>query len=340
MRKYFFKDYNRFIITVWIAIGIIFFIQFAYNSTIPEAVLFSLGFIFISYPFTTYLSTTLLQNAMKKGKMRIFIFQFILTTLIISALISSLILLFSYLGESGILSSYFIMGEDNSIWREVFGSMLASALINFGFCGLRFYEQNLKLQKELVESQLQILQSQFNPHFMFNVLNHVHVLIRREPDLADSLLLQYTDILRYQLYNGKKDYITIEQEVQFLKNFIDVEKVRWKNKLDIHCSWSIEDGKMAFPPLLLITFIENAFKHVSRSSTEKGYVNVDFEQKGEMVRLEVENSDSGEKTVDQDNSGIGLINIRKRLDIIFPDKYKLETTSDDRKYSVKLIINR
>ncbi|MDH6303958.1 two-component system LytT family sensor kinase [Parabacteroides sp. PF5-5] len=340
MIKYLFKDYNRFIIAVWVAIFIVFFVQFAYGSAVAaEAALLSMGIVSISYFFTTYLSTTLLQNAIKKKKMKKFAFQFILTTITISVLITAWLLLFSYLAKQEILSPYFIIEKNSSILRESIGAMVTSTLINFGFCGLRFYELNLKLQKELLESQLQILQEQINPHFMFNVLNHVHVLIRKEPELADSLLLQYTDILRYQLYNGKKEYISIEKEVQFLKNFIDVEKVRWKNKLDIQCTWKVEDPTMEFPPLLLITFIENAFKHVSRSSSEKGYVMIDFEQKDKQVRLEVENSNSGIKPTEKSDSGIGLTNIKKRLDIIFPDKYSLEVKYNDVTYSVKLIIN-
>lgn len=339
MKKYLLKDYDRFIIVIWIAIGFVFFVQFAYGSAFVEAFLLSMGIIFISYFFTTRLSTTLLRKAIKRRKMREFIFQFILTTITISALITGLIVCFSYLAKQGVMSPYFIIENNSSILREAIGSMVTSFLINFGFCGLRFYELNLKLQKELVESQLQILQAQINPHFMFNVLNHVHVLIRKEPDLADSLLLQYTDILRYQLYNGKKESISIEKEVQFLKNFIEVEKVRWKNKLNIHCTWNIENSHMEFPPLLLITFIENAFKHVSRSDKEKGYVNIHFEQKGKTVCLEVENSKSEFDSLKKEDSGIGLINIRKRLDIIFPDKYNIEIHQDNNMYSTKLLIN-
>lgn len=336
MKKYFFKDYDRFIVAIWVAIGIVFFIQMAFKSTFIEALLFPIGLVAMSYPLTTYLSTTLLQRAMKKGKMGLFAFQFIVITVILSVLVSCYILLLDYLVQKEVLSSFFVL---NSIVSESVGALVAMTLVNFGFCGLRFFELNLKLQKELLESQLQILQAQINPHFMFNVLNHVHVLIRKEPDLADSLLLQYTDILRYQLYSSKKDHITIEQEVQFLKNFINVEKVRWKNKLDIHCTWSIENSNMEFPPLLLITFIENAFKHVSRSDKEKGYVNVDLEQKGKMVSLRVKNSNSEPESSDKEDSGIGLINIRKRLDIILPDKYSLEITQDDNMYLTKLIIN-
>lgn len=339
MKKYILKDYDRFIAAIWVAIGMTLFMQFAFRSAIIDGALLSLGVIAILYPLTTYLSTTLLQRAMKKRRMGLFVFQFILTLVTLSALISCYILLLDYLGGEEVLPSFSVMDRSDSILSESIGALMTATLVNFGFCGLRFFEQNLKLQKELLESQLQILQAQINPHFMFNVLNHVHVLIRKEPDLADSLLLQYTDILRYQLYNGKKDHITIEQEVRFLKNFIEVETVRWKNKLNIHCTWSVENGQMEFPPLLLITFIENAFKHVSRSDKEKGYINIGFEQKEKTVCLTVENSNSEAGTPHKEDSGIGLLNIRNRLDIVFPDQYRLEINRNDVMYSIKLMIN-
>ncbi len=96
---------------------------------------------------------------------------------------------------------------------------------------------------------------------------------------------------------------------------------------------------MEIPMLLFITFVENAFKHVSRSSTQKGYVNISLIQKGETIRFEVENSNSDNTLAKKDDSGIGLDNIKRRLDILFPDKYLLEINNNDVFYSTKLIVN-
>lgn len=333
------KYYDRFVILIWILIGIIFWLQYITPTSIIEGGLIALGIVLIAYPFTTYLSKTLLQKAMQKRKMLAFVVQFFFISGIIAVFIVFLFELFSVLEAKDIFHKSELFVEEYSLIRDYVVALLISIFLNFGFCGLRFFEQNLKLQNELLESRLQILQAQINPHFMFNVLNHVHVLIKKEPYLADSLLLQYTDILRYQLYNGKKDYISIEQEIQFLNSFINVEKVRWKNKLDINCTLKAENNKLELPRLLLITFIENAFKHVSRSNAEKGYVNVDFEQKNNTIKLEVQNSKSAIKVTPKEDSGIGLVNIKRRLDILFPGKYSLVIDNTDTVYSIKLIIN-
>lgn len=118
---------------------------------------------------------------------------------------------------------------------------------------------------------MEILKIQINPHFMFNVLNHIHVLMQKDVELASSLLLQYSDILRYQLYRAKEEQVGLWQEVEFLKNYIEVEKLRWRGKLEVTTRWEITDAACPLAPLLMITFIENAFKHVSRSDTEKGF---------------------------------------------------------------------
>lgn len=130
------------------------------------------------------------------------------------------------------------------------------------------------------------------PHFMFNVLNHIHVLMQSDVDLASSLLIKYSDILRYQLYNTKTELISIKQEVDFLINFIDVEMIRWNDNLNVTCSWKIENNEKKIVPLLLIIFIENAFKYAPHDDFEKGFINIKFIQKGETISLEVVNSKS------------------------------------------------
>lgn len=269
-----------------------------------------------------------------------FVFQFFSTCLVFSLFIPLFSFLFYHLEQIGVFpdSKFFETGQ--VLLYDYVSAFLVSLVLNFGFCGLRFFEISLKLQDELAESRFQILQAQINPHFMFNVLNHVNILIRKEPDLASSVLVQYTNILRYQLYNGKKEYVSIKQEVDFLKDFIEVEKIRWKNNLDVKCSWNVEDDNINISPLLLITFVENAFKHVFRSKTEKGYVHIDLIQKNGELEFSVENSKYPEGVLfnKEEVSGIGLENIKKRLDILYPKKYHLHISETDTIYSTILSI--
>lgn len=335
MKINYLEKFDKFAFLAWICIWIILTIQFANNASIQEAVSFSFATVLVFYPFTTFLSKRLLKSAVKKKTMLRFIFQFLLISMVMIGLVLCLYVLFAYLEDIHLFpkSQLFYDSEDNI--HNSIGALAAVVLINFGFCGIRFFEENLRLHKIIIDSQLQILQAQINPHFMFNVLNHVNVLIKKEPDLASSLLVQYTGILRYQLYNGKRDFIRIRQEVDFLKDFIEIEKIRWKNNLIVECRWEIEDDDAEFPPLLLITFIENAFKHVSRSKTEKGYVKILLKQENKMIRLYVENSKfaDGFDKVKNESSGLGLENIKRRLEILFPGKYSLTINQTETVYT-------
>jgi LytS/YehU family sensor histidine kinase len=274
---------------------------------------------------------------MRQKKMLLFVGQFFLVSAISAIFIPAILYGFLYLEESGIFPpSELLLG------RSVFGIMYINALlvalfVNFGFCGLRFYEENMKLHEALVQSQLQILHQQINPHFMFNVLNHINILMLEDVDLASSLLIKYSKILRHQLNSEKNRKVSIEQEVQFLKDFIDIEKVRWGNELTINCSWKVEDNDKEFPPLLLITFIENAFKHVSRGISE-AYVKINFEQTAKSVCLEIENSKSNIQQEKDSVSGLGLDNIRKRLDILYANDYSLTIKDSETTYYTKLVI--
>lgn len=338
MKRYYLKYYDQFVLLVWAFIFGVFWLQYMPAMNILEAFLLSACIVLSAYPFTTYLSKFLLKKAVEKKNMFKFVIQFFIVCLLFSLFIPLFSIIFYHLEQYKMFpdSRFFETGQ--TLLYDYISAFLVSLILNFGFCGLRFFELNLKLQEELSESRLQILQAQINPHFMFNVLNHIHVLIRKEPELADNLLLQYTDILRYQLYSGKKDFITIDKEVDFLKNFIEVEKVRWKNKLDITCNWNIENGNTELPPLLFITFIENAFKHVSRSNSERGYIKIDLNQKNSIIHLSVENSNDFFDISNKEDSGIGLANIKRRLEILFPNNHALETTCNNVFYSTILTI--
>lgn len=334
------KNYDKFVILIWIFIFAVFFLQYIATMSVLEAFLLAACVILSAYPFTTYLSKRLLKKAMKQKNMPKFILQFFTVSIIYSAVIPVILALFGHLEKIGIFPPSEFMSSWNNLGYEFLNAFLISLIINLSFCGLRFFEQNIRLQKELADSSHQILKAQINPHFMFNVLNHVNVLIRKEPDLASSLLVQYTNILRYQLYNGEKEVVSIKQEIEFLKDFIEIEKVRWKNNLEIKCSWDVEDDSTTLSPLLLITFVENAFKHVFRSKTEKGYVRIELKQRNGELTLFVENSKYADiqTTEKKEASGIGLENIKKRLEILYPNRYDLHINETVTVYSTSLSI--
>lgn len=327
-------------IGLWVMLFFMMWIQaVAQTESILEATLFAICIIISSLPFSKYLSGTLLQRAMKRKNLKVFIFQFIVFSILIGAFFVFFLYFFAFLEQQGVFpySDYFDMNVPSAILLLV--PISAGIAINVCICGISFFQENAKLKKTLVDYQLRTLQHQVTPHFMFNVLNHIHILMQTDVELASDLLIQYSEILRYQLYNGDRENVTLEQDIQFLKDFIAVEEVRWEGKLTVTSSWKIENKKKEIPSLLFITFIENAFKHVSKSNFEKGYININFEQNENTFYLNVENSKSTLSTKKKNKGGLGLKNIKQRLDILYFGKYDLSVEETETTYQTKLIIN-
>lgn len=284
------------------------------------------------------LCSYLLPKAIKKKKMNAFVLQFISLSFITALLLTCIFLGFRHLEQVGVLPPSNLISSDDTFLSDLVDQLLTATVVNLAFCGMRFYYEHNKLERVHLESQLHTLQAQINPHFMFNVLNQISYYVEKKDDLATTLLLKYSEILRYQLYSGKKKDVSLEEEIQFLKNFIDIEKIRWEDKLNVNCIWEIEDVKKRLPSLLLIPLIENAFKHVDRSSNTKGYININFQQKEGMIGLAVENSKLTLSPKKDKNSGLGLENLKNRLDILCNDKYTLSIHETDSVYNSKLII--
>ncbi len=250
-----------------------------------------------------------------------------------------------FLGQRGII----VLDDEprDTFWVSLINATPIALLLNLGFGGLRFFYEHAKLsekhhvlQKSLLESQVAALQAQINPHFMFNVLNHIHILMQRNVEKSSTLLLKYADMLRYQLYEGNKDSTYLKTEIEFINNFIEIEQIRWDNRLIIDTSWNIGDAQVRISPLLFFTLLENAFKYVSRPEDGKGFVKVKMDQEEECLVFFVENSVSGSNLVDKNegNSGLGLSNLRKRLDLLYAERYKLDIVHTAESYRATLWI--
>ncbi|MGS2741628.1 sensor histidine kinase [Sinomicrobium sp. M5D2P17] len=339
MENYFFRSYKRLIILIWTIIVFLVWVQFQNRHPLLPALLLTACIFTPTIPITNFLSNRLLPKAMYTKKMNVFVGWFLGLSIILSFIYALFDQGFMLLQENGFFTSSPSVDTD-SLLLQFMSAVPTSLLVNLGFCGLRFYYEHTTLQETHLRSQLQILQEQINPHFMFNVLNHIHILMQKDVELASALLVKYSDILRYQLYNGKKESVSLNQEVQFLKDVIEVEKMRWGDALKVHCTWKIKDGEKEIQPLLFITFIENAFKHVSRSLSEKGYINVFAEQKRNSFYLEVENSKSTRQLQKKNASasGLGLKNIKERLEILYPGNHKLHIRETALSYTIQLNI--
>ena len=234
--------------------------------------------------------------------------------------------------------------------RETFLTTLASTfpvsiLLNLGFGGLKVYfehgklhQQHLTLKKTHLEIQLHALQSKITPHFMFNVLNHIHLLIQKDTELASTLLIKYADILRYQLYGADKEHISLAEEIAFINNYIEVETYRWANNLTVSRDVQLTDPQVHIAPHLFIIFIENAFKHVGRPTAEKGVIAIQISQDAATIKLDIQNSKGSIQPKKADHTGIGLKNVSERLSLIYPNRHELIINDTANRYQVTLTI--
>jgi len=195
---------------------------------------------------------------------------------------------------------------------------------------------NLTLTMELNE-----LRNQINPHFLFNMLNNVKALIRTDPEKASTVIVKLSEFLRYQLYENNEEKTLLTSEIDFLSNFINLEKIRRENfSVDIKTETEKRTlNKTFIPPNLFTTFVENAVKHSVDITDKDSYVNIQIEVENGKLYFECRNSQNKDFPIPENEyGGLGLVNIKRRLELLYQDQFELKITSEDNEYIVNLII--
>jgi two-component system sensor histidine kinase AlgZ len=181
--------------------------------------------------------------------------------------------------------------------------------------------QIFRLKNETIKNELRHLQSQVNPHFFFNVLNNLYGLVARDTEKAQQLILKLSDMMRYSIYDGQKDLVTLAEEVNYLKSYIALHEMRYHKKSDIRMEMDIEDETLKIMPLMFIILVENAFKHGMERLRKDAFIHIKLYTTKNSLTFEVMNNYDPEAT--KEPRGVGLTNLSKRLSIMYPKKYKL-----------------
>jgi sensor histidine kinase YesM len=202
-------------------------------------------------------------------------------------------------------------------------------------------QQRKELEKDKVTSELSFLKAQINPHFFFNTLNNIYVLTEEDPKVAGEAIHQLSKMMRYLLYDTQQGKNMLSQEIAFVKNYISLMKLRLTDvvKISIDTPTTLQDMPLA--PMILLPFVENAFKH-GVSATQQSYIDILILQKDKVLDMTVNNSIRKDNSVSlETSSGIGLVNTRRRLDLLYPGKYKLDTSEPKsvNEYTVHLVID-
>ena len=192
-----------------------------------------------------------------------------------------------------------------------------------------------KLERENLAQQLEYLRYQINPHFFMNTLNNIHALVDINPEQAKDTILELSKMMRFVLYEGNKQGVPLSRELDFIRHYVTLMQLRYTNKVKITLDLPQSTSDRQIPPLILITFIENAFKH-GISYQHPSFIEVSVSEHGDAMHFTCRNS-KGEKP-NEEKGGVGLANIRKRLNLLYGHDYALRIKNDAELYSVELTL--
>jgi LytS/YehU family sensor histidine kinase len=213
--------------------------------------------------------------------------------------------------------------------------LAASSSIKLFQKGMMDKQLIYELKQSKTYAELEQLKNQINPHFLFNMLNNANVLTKKDPEKASQVLMKLSDLLRYQLYDSARDKVLLTSDIHFLEDFLNLEKVR-RDSFDFLISKEGDLSGVQIPPLLFISFVENAVKH-NNDATKSSYVNLYFNVRNDELFFKCVNSKPMLKSV-SNTGGLGLTNVKRRLELLFPAAHSLNIEDDSERYSVTLII--
>lgn len=230
---------------------------------------------------------------------------------------------------------------------QIYGySLLSVVIIGFSF-GLRIIEKHAvsekkqkELEKEKLNSELAFLKNQVSPHFFFNTLNNIYSLIEINTTDAQESVLKLSKLMRYLLYESEHGETQLSNELDFMKHYIDLMKLRISKKVKLEIEFPEKYTDFKIPPLLFIPFIENAFKH-GISYRDKSFINISMQTNNNTIVFNCSNSLAmqTDKETSENHSGIGLENVKKRLNLLFPNRHSLKIEKKEQTFDVQLEIN-
>jgi len=196
---------------------------------------------------------------------------------------------------------------------------------------LRYKSQEVEEQliQEKLQSELSFLRAQTNPHFLFNTLNNLYVLARKKSDRTANAIMMLSKIMRFVLYDCRAPRIAVADEAKVIQDYIELEKLRYNDRLQVHYRENMDNPHKAIAPLLLLPFVENSFKHGANSTTGEAAIHIDLRLTGALLVFKVENTAENEIEPTPSSGGIGLKNVQRQLDLLYPQRHKLSTEKEN-----------
>lgn len=230
---------------------------------------------------------------------------------------------------------------DGNFWQQlikpvyIINALEQSNLVVWVAVSLKFVQMWYEKRQLAVQSELSALKSQIHPHFLFNTLNNLYALTLKQSPQSPAIVLGLSDILRYMLYECGTDNVALKRDVEIMQHYIELEKLRYEERLDLNFSITGNITDQRIPPLLMLPLIENAFKHGTSETIDDAWINIDLSVKGHRLKFKISNSkplDNNKKAGGQ----IGLDNVRKRLVLLFPYAHQIQVFDEEELFVVIL----
>jgi sensor histidine kinase YesM len=326
--------------------------QVSYLQRLPlsalEAIVYLVPHLFLAYSLMYFVVPRFLLRGRYVASLVITIFLFLATAGISALIAVYLINDIRYLVLGGAYKPPTHVNELNlflSLLAGLRGSITIGGLAAAIKLMKHLYqkeERNLQLQKQNVEVQLQLLKAQVHPHFLFNTLNNIYSYTQSAAPVAARLVAGLSDMLRYMLYEGSQPLVPLHKELKMLQDYILLEQVRYDHQLDINLDLPAQTDGWQIAPLLLLPLVENSFKHGASRMLEQPWISLHISIEGNYLDLKLVNGKAQETETNRHNTGIGIINVRKRLELLYPQKHSLKITPAEDVFVVdlKLVLDK
>ncbi len=235
--------------------------------------------------------------------------------------------------------------KESGEWLRLFGLSFINLLFMLGMTtglhlGTEWYKQQQEkqeLEQENLRSELQFLRSQINPHFLFNTLNNLYSLTLKKSDHAPEMVLKISEIMRYMLYDSNERLVPLQKELTYIENYIALQEIRQGANTKIEMNINGHANGHLIAPLLFIPFLENSFKHGVDKSADESWVKIDLNIEGDELDLIVANNKPLKNGQPKSTSGgIGLTNVKRRLELLYPERYDLFIDEQENTYTTSL----
>lgn len=325
----------------WLAVLIFYTIFFGYKN-VDYKITFSYVVVLLPVTIVTtyFLNYELIPHYLFKKRYGKFILYFIYT-IIISFYIEMVTVIVIFITVAELNMSELHPTNTDAIL--LIAGMYVVVFLGVAVKLVNHYNRNQiqiqKLKKEKIEVELKFLKTQLHPHFLFNTLNNLYALTLEKSDKAPDVVLKISGLLDYILYECTAEFVPVEKEIMQIESYIELEKLRFGDRLDVNFSARETSLKTMIPPMLLMTLVENSFKHGVSNTIEKSWIHIELKSEQKTLLFSIENSNHKSiKSSSANSKGIGLQNLRNRLDLIYKANYTMNVEEDNSSYRVILRI--